>query len=39
MQIDREYEEQSQCDVRVLTNHLDSLASKSHTARKLKLTI
>ena len=31
MQIDREYEEWSQCDVQVLTSHLNSLASKSHT--------
>ena len=36
MQIDREYEEQSQCDAQVLTPRLNSLASKPHTTRKTK---
>ena len=31
MQIDREYEERSQCDAQVLTSRLNSLASKSLT--------
>ena len=39
MQIDREYEEWSQCDAQVLTSHLNSLASNSHPTRKIKLTI
>ena len=38
MQIDKEYKEQSQCDAQVITSRLNSLTSKSHTARKLKST-
>ena len=36
MQIDREYEERSQCDAQVLTSCLNSLAYKPHTTRKKK---
>ena len=36
MQTGREYEEWSQYDAQVLTSRLNSLASKSHTARKIK---
>ena len=36
MQIDREYEEWSQCDAQVLTSRLNSLASKPTQQEKTK---